>query len=72
VNTIVPTIIEGAGIVPDIDRNHPIIRNMGALRPLGGRLGRPSDVADAAQYLAGDLASWVSGQQLIVSGGAPQ
>jgi len=72
VNTIVPTIIEGAGIVPDIDESHPIIRSMGAFRPLGGRLGRPSDVADAAQYLAGDLASWVSGQQLIVSGGAPQ
>jgi 3-oxoacyl-[acyl-carrier protein] reductase len=72
VNTIVPTIIEGAGIVPGIDENHPIIRSMAAFRPLGGRLGRPSDIADAAQYLAGDLASWVSGQQLIVSGGAPQ
>jgi 3-oxoacyl-[acyl-carrier protein] reductase len=72
VNSIVPTMIEGAGIVPDIDANHPIIRSMGNFRPLGGRLGRPSDVADAAEYLAGNLASWVSGQQLIVSGGAPQ
>ena len=30
------------------------------------------DVADAAEYFAGPLASWVSGQALLVSGGAQQ
>jgi NAD(P)-dependent dehydrogenase (short-subunit alcohol dehydrogenase family) len=39
-----------------------------ALHPLG-RLGRPSDVADAFVYLASDEASWVTGSALVVDGG---
>jgi 3-oxoacyl-[acyl-carrier protein] reductase len=42
------------------------------LRPLGGRGGTPEDVADAAEYLAGDLANWISGRSLLVAGGAIQ
>jgi len=34
-----------------------------------GRLGRPSDVADAVAYLASDAASYVTGQILYVDGG---
>jgi 3-oxoacyl-[acyl-carrier protein] reductase len=41
-------------------------------RPIGGRMGRPSDVADAAEYFASDIAGWVSGQHLLISGGAQQ
>jgi 3-oxoacyl-[acyl-carrier protein] reductase len=33
-------------------------------------MGRASDVADMAEFFAGDLSSWVSGQTLLVSGGA--
>ena len=40
-------------------------------RPIGGRMGRPGDVANAAEYFASNLAGWVSGQHLLVSGGAP-
>jgi 3-oxoacyl-[acyl-carrier protein] reductase len=29
------------------------------------------DVADAAEYFAGDLSAFVSGQHLLVSGGGP-
>jgi NAD(P)-dependent dehydrogenase (short-subunit alcohol dehydrogenase family) len=34
------------------------------------RLGVPDDIADAALFLASDLASWVTGDVLVVDGGA--
>lgn len=43
-----------------------------AVHPLGGRMGRPDDVADATEYFASELAGWVSGQHLLVSGGGHQ
>lgn len=72
VNTILPTSIEGAGVYTDIDENDPFRLLMKTFRPIGGRLGLPEDVADAAEYFASDIAGWVSGQQLLVSGGAQQ
>ncbi|MFF0200936.1 SDR family NAD(P)-dependent oxidoreductase [Streptomyces sp. NPDC005017] len=33
------------------------------------RLGRPEDVADACVFLASPLASWITGQDLVVDGG---
>ncbi|MFB4313230.1 SDR family oxidoreductase [Actinomadura sp. 21ATH] len=35
-----------------------------------GRIGEPEDIADAAVFLAGDAASWMTGQTLIVDGGS--
>ena len=35
-----------------------------------GRLGEPSDIANAALFLASDLASWITGHTLVVDGGA--
>jgi 3-oxoacyl-[acyl-carrier protein] reductase len=67
-----PTAIEGAGVFTDIAEDDPFRQLMTTFRPVGGRLGRPEDVADAAEYIASDLASWVSGQHLLVSGGALQ
>src|SRR5688572_11007835 len=34
-----------------------------------GRLGDPADVGEAAAYLLGDGASWVTGQTLVLDGG---
>lgn len=70
VNAILPTVIEGAGVFTDIAEDDRYHKMNAAMRPLGGRMGRPSDVADAAEYFASDLAGWVSGQHLLVSGGA--
>ncbi|MBV6509604.1 MAG: 3-oxoacyl-[acyl-carrier-protein] reductase FabG [Acidimicrobiales bacterium] len=34
-----------------------------------GRLGEPQDIANAALFLASDLASWITGTTLVVDGG---
>jgi NAD(P)-dependent dehydrogenase (short-subunit alcohol dehydrogenase family) len=34
------------------------------------RLGRPEDIANAALFLSSDLASWITGQTVVVDGGA--
>lgn len=70
VNSILPTVIEGAGVFTDIGDDDPYRKMNAGFRPIGGRMGRPGDVADAAEYFAGELAGWVSGQHLLVSGGA--
>lgn len=35
-----------------------------------GRLGVPEDIANAAVFLAGDTASWMTGQTMVVDGGS--
>jgi NAD(P)-dependent dehydrogenase (short-subunit alcohol dehydrogenase family) len=34
------------------------------------RVGEPGDVASAAVFLVSDAASWITGQTLVVDGGA--
>jgi NAD(P)-dependent dehydrogenase (short-subunit alcohol dehydrogenase family) len=46
-----------------------LIAGMGASLPLG-RIGLPADIARAVLYLASDEASWVTGTNLVVDGGA--
>lgn len=40
-----------------------------AALPLG-RIGEPADVASAIAFLASDAASWITGQTLVIDGGA--
>jgi NAD(P)-dependent dehydrogenase (short-subunit alcohol dehydrogenase family) len=47
----------------------PAEEQVAARMPLG-RLGEPVDIANAALFLASDLASWITGQTLVVDGGA--
>jgi NAD(P)-dependent dehydrogenase (short-subunit alcohol dehydrogenase family) len=35
-----------------------------------GRIGEPDDIADVAVFLAGDASRWMTGQTLVVDGGA--
>lgn len=71
VNSIIPTQIEGAGVFAELPDDDPTRAQNLAMRPIGGRLGSVDDVADAAEYFAGPLARWVSGQHLLISGGLP-
>jgi 3-oxoacyl-[acyl-carrier protein] reductase len=69
VNSILPTAIEGAGVYTTgaSDRVREFVRST---RPIA-RMGALDDVANAAEYLASDLAGFVSGQHLLLTGGAP-
>lgn len=69
VNSILPTAIEGAGVHAAGARQE-VVEFVRSFRPIP-RMGTVDDVANAAEYLASDLASFVSGQHLLLSGGAP-
>jgi 3-oxoacyl-[acyl-carrier protein] reductase len=51
VNTILPTVIADAGVFTGIDDDHPYHTLMENFRPIGGRMGRPGDVADGCGVL---------------------
>jgi NAD(P)-dependent dehydrogenase (short-subunit alcohol dehydrogenase family) len=47
-----------------------LFANLGKTVPLG-RVGTPEDIAGAALFFASDLASWITGEYLKVTGGLP-
>jgi 3-oxoacyl-[acyl-carrier protein] reductase len=69
VNSILPTATEGAGVSTSEVRPQArdFIKNYNPMQ----RMATLEDVANAAEYLAGDLSAYVSGQHLLLSGGAP-
>ena len=69
VNAILPTAIGGAGIFTD-EVKPEFLAFIRSFRPMP-RMGTVDDVANAAEYLASKLADFVSGQHLLVTGGAP-
>jgi 3-oxoacyl-[acyl-carrier protein] reductase len=69
VNSILPTAIEGARVSTDEVR--PAVRDFIERYNPMKRMGTVEDVADAAEYLAGPLAKFVSGQHLLLAGGGP-
>ena len=68
VNSILPSATEGAGV--SIDGPRPEVQRLIDANPMR-RMGTLKDTADAAEYLASELADYVSGQHLLLSGGAP-
>jgi NAD(P)-dependent dehydrogenase (short-subunit alcohol dehydrogenase family) len=64
-NSVAPGIIWSRFVEKYAERFEPEI----ARTPLG-RLGQPDDIADVIAFLAGDGARWMTGQTLVVDGGA--
>ena len=69
VNGIIPTAIDGAGVFTKAGDNADMRRFVENNVPMG-RMGTASDVADVAEFFASNLSSFVSGQNLAITGGA--
>lgn len=68
VNSILPSATAGAGVSTEGPR--PEVQRLINTNPMR-RMGTLKDTADAAEFLASGLADYVSGQHLLLSGGAP-
>jgi NAD(P)-dependent dehydrogenase (short-subunit alcohol dehydrogenase family) len=66
VNAIAPGIVR-THLAKALWENHE--ERINAALPLG-RIGEPDDIARTAIFLAGDDSSWMTGQTLVVDGGA--
>ncbi|MFI2431814.1 SDR family NAD(P)-dependent oxidoreductase [Streptomyces sp. NPDC018693] len=66
VNTVSPGLVERPGLESDWPEG---VRRWRAATAVG-RLGRPEDIGDACVFLASPLASWITGHDLVVDGGA--
>jgi 3-oxoacyl-[acyl-carrier protein] reductase len=71
VNSIIPFAVDHSGIFAKPD-SYPALRKRLLDSCPMGRLAEVEDVANAAEFLASDLASFISGQHLLVNGGASQ
>jgi 3-oxoacyl-[acyl-carrier protein] reductase len=69
VNSIIPFAVDHSGIFVD-PAAYPRLRKQLIDSCPMGRLAEVEDVANAAEFFASDLSSFVSGQHLLVNGGA--
>jgi NAD(P)-dependent dehydrogenase (short-subunit alcohol dehydrogenase family) len=67
VNAICPGTIQTEGVRLNVD---PAMAAKRLARTPLGRLGEVGDVASAALFLAGDDSSWMTGESVLVDGGA--
>lgn len=68
VNAVSPGPIPTEAFMRVLDFTEPELARMASTVPLG-RLGTPEDIAAAVLYLASPAAAWVTGQNILVSGG---
>ena len=71
VNSIIPFAVDHSGIFAKADSYPELRKRLLDSCPMG-RLAEVEDVANAAEFLASDLSSFISGQHLLVNGGANQ
>jgi 3-oxoacyl-[acyl-carrier protein] reductase len=69
VNSVVPGATDEAGIFADMPADSPYRQEIIAATPLG-RMGTPADIAGVVAFLASREAGFVTGQHLLVNGGA--
>jgi 3-oxoacyl-[acyl-carrier protein] reductase len=73
VNCVAPGSIEFPGGTWEQRRLHQPALYEGTLKTIPfGRMGRPEEVAHAVLFLSSELASWITGQTLVVDGGQTQ
>jgi 3-oxoacyl-[acyl-carrier protein] reductase len=68
VNSINPGMVETEGTHTAGFIGSDFAKNTVAQTPLG-RLGQPDDIATVAVFLASDDSAWLTGEQLLASGG---
>src|SRR5262245_35080497 len=68
-NSICPGMTVTSATRPVLD-NVPAIRDSAQRKTMLGRFGQPEDIAWCAVYLASDEASWVTGADFSIDGGA--
>jgi 3-oxoacyl-[acyl-carrier protein] reductase len=68
VNAVNPGIVETEGTHSGGFVGTEFEAGLVAQTPLG-RIGQPGDIADVVTFLASDDARWLTGQQLVASGG---
>ncbi len=71
VNSLNPGMVETEGLHSAGFAESDFRKNIERTTPLG-RIGQPNDIATAAVFFASDDAGWVTGQTLVLSGGARQ
>jgi len=69
VNSIVPFAVEQAGIFTESSAYSKVKQQLRDANPMG-RMATVEDVANVAEFLAGELSSFISGQHILVNGGA--
>jgi len=68
VNTVSPCMVAKDEAMEYYDKNKWLVDRFNKYIPIG-RMGRPQDIVNAVMFLAGEQASYITGQNILVDGG---